>query len=111
MSAWPKAALRCDFPEPLGPNNRIVPPRSIHPSPVASAATWARLSIGTAAKSKLSRVLPGGRRASIRCWKSKVGTPKYCKRRNRVSDREGRKDYRDAYNFVHQITRQSGPVF
>ena len=30
-------------------------------------ATCARLSIGTAAKSKLSSVLPGGRRASIKC--------------------------------------------
>ena len=50
-----------------GPNSKIVPPRSIHPSPVASATTCARLSIGTAAKSKLSSVLPGGRRASIRC--------------------------------------------
>src|ERR1700710_1199884 len=59
MSAWPKAALRCDFPDPLGPNNRIVPPRSIHPSPVASAATCARLSMGTAVKSKLSSVFAG----------------------------------------------------
>ena len=38
-----KSALRCDLPDPLGPNNRIVPSRSIHPSPAASAATCARL--------------------------------------------------------------------
>jgi hypothetical protein len=51
-----KAALRWDFPHPLGPNSKIVPPRSIHPSPVASATTWARLSMGTAVKPKLSSV-------------------------------------------------------
>ncbi len=36
-------------------------------SPAASAIRRALLSIGTAAKSKLSRVLPGGRWASTRC--------------------------------------------
>ena len=38
-------------------------------SPAASAMTWALLTTGTASKSKVSRVLPGGSRASAR-WRS-----------------------------------------
>ena len=41
------------------------------PSPAASATTWALLTTGTASKSKVSRVFPGGSRASAR-WRSRA---------------------------------------
>src|SRR3954469_2802799 len=58
------AAARCDWPDPLGPNSRMLEPVSNQASPVASAEMWARLTMGMAAKSRLSRVLRGGRRGS-----------------------------------------------
>jgi hypothetical protein len=39
----------------------------IQPSPLARAVTCARLSIGRAVKSMLSKILSGGSRASVRC--------------------------------------------
>jgi hypothetical protein len=41
-------------------------PFSSHPSPEVMAVTCARETIGTASKAKLSSVLPGGNRASLR---------------------------------------------
>ena len=52
------------------PEAEEIGPFSIHASPAASACTWAFEIIGTAAKSKASRVFPGGNRASSR-WRSK----------------------------------------
>src|SRR5271163_4847885 len=53
-----------------GPKHSRLAPFSIQASPAASAWTWAFEIIGTAAKSKASRVFPGGNRASPR-WCSK----------------------------------------
>src|SRR5271163_227547 len=53
-----------------GPKHRRLAPFSIQASPAASAWTWAFEIIGTAAKSKASKVFPGGNRASSR-WRSK----------------------------------------
>ncbi len=54
------------LPEPGGPNSSRLAPFASQASPEASAMTRALLSIGTWAKSKLSSVLSGGRRASAR---------------------------------------------
>lgn len=45
---------------------RMLAPLASQTSPEASAMTWALLTIGTAEKSKLSRVLPLGSLASLR---------------------------------------------
>jgi hypothetical protein len=68
--ANPSAAARWLFPAPGGPNRIGLAPCSSQLSPAASAISCALLIIiGTASKSKLSRVLPTGSRASAR-WRS-----------------------------------------
>ncbi len=52
------AAARWLLPPPGGPNRIRLAPLSSQPSPAARAMTWALEIIGTASKSKLSRVLP-----------------------------------------------------
>ena len=54
------------LPVPGGPNRRRLVALSSQVSPAASAMTRALLNIGTTEKSKLSRVLPGSKRASAR---------------------------------------------
>ena len=56
-------------PTRAGPNTSKLASWPSQPSPAAKAMTCALESIGTASKSKLARVLPGGRRASAR-WRS-----------------------------------------
>jgi hypothetical protein len=51
---------------PGGPKTSRLSPFSSQLSPATSAMTWALEIIGTASKSKASRLLPGGRRASAR---------------------------------------------
>src|SRR5256885_11071317 len=68
--AKPRAAARWLLPPPGGPNNSKLAPLFSHASPAASAMTWALLTTGTTSKSKVSRVLPGGSRASAR-WRSR----------------------------------------
>ena len=63
------AAARWLLPPPGGPNASRLAPFLSQLSPAASAMTWALQTIGTASKSKLSRVLPGGSLASSR-WRS-----------------------------------------
>ena len=63
----PSAAARWDFPAPGGPKHKRLAPLSSHASPAASACTCAFEIIGTAVKSNVSRVFPGGNRASSRC--------------------------------------------
>ncbi len=53
------AAARWLLPPPGGPNSSRLAPFSSQLSPAASAMTWALEIIGTASKSKVSRVLPG----------------------------------------------------
>src|SRR5271165_6825894 len=67
--AKPSAAARWLLPPPGGPNNSKLAPLFSQASPAANAMTWALLITGTASKSKLSRVFPGGNRASAR-WRS-----------------------------------------
>src|SRR5271165_6166370 len=67
--AKPSAAARWLLPPPGGPNNSKLAPLFSQASPAASAMTWALLTTGTASKSKVSRVLPGGSRASAR-WRA-----------------------------------------
>src|SRR5207253_1295560 len=62
--AKPRAAARWLLPPPGGPNNSKLAPLFNQASPAASAMTCALLTTGTASKSKVSRVLPGGSRAS-----------------------------------------------
>ena len=62
-----------DLPPPGGPNSSRLAPFSSQPSPAHSAITCALETIGTASKSKVSRVLPGGSLASAR-WRSIAAT-------------------------------------
>jgi hypothetical protein len=73
--ANPSAAARWLFPAPGGPNRIRLAPCSSQLSPAASAISCALLIIGTASKSKLSRVSPTGSRASAR-WRSMRRQPR-----------------------------------
>src|SRR5215207_4426924 len=75
IKARPSAAPRWLFPPPGGPNRSKLAPLPNQPSPAASAVTCAFETIGTASKSKLSRVFPGGSRASAR-WRSMRRRPR-----------------------------------
>ena len=70
--AAPKAAARCVLPVPLGPKIRRLPPCSIQASPSASAITCALRMVGTAAKSRVAKVLPCGRPDSA-IWRAMRG--------------------------------------
>src|SRR5512132_1534426 len=69
IRARPMAAARWLFPPPGGPKRSKLAPLANQLSPAVMAITCALESIGTASKSKLSSVFPGGRRASAR-WRS-----------------------------------------
>src|SRR6267378_1470691 len=73
--AKPRAAARWLLPPPGGPNNSKLAPLFSQASPAASAMTCALLTTGTASKSKVSRVFPGGSRASAR-WRSRRRRPR-----------------------------------
>ena len=64
--AIPIAAARWLLPPPGGSNSNRLAPVFSQASPAETALTCALEIIGTASKSKLSSVLPGGRRASTR---------------------------------------------
>ena len=67
INAKPSAAARWDFQAPGGPKHNRLAPFSSQASQAASACTCAFEIIGTAVKSNVSRVFPGGNRASSRC--------------------------------------------
>src|SRR5262245_11202381 len=75
MRAKPIAAAKWLLPPPGGPNRSRLAPLPSQPSPAASAVTCALEIIGTASKSKLSKVFPAGSRASTR-WRSTRRRPR-----------------------------------